>query len=172
MKVGNKIRHARKKLGINMKDFAQKVGISYLTLYRVETDRVSPSVALLSDIAHHLGEPIVNFFHEPSGLTLVKKGTAPDISTDQMSLQLLLPRGIVDDSISVTHGSTIPGEVISVHSHQGFELTYILKGKATFYYDGTDYETNEGDLIYFDASIPHSVVSLEPHEFLSIYFRK
>lgn len=172
MKVGNKIRHARKKLGINMKDFAKRVSISYLTLYRVETDRVSPSVALLSDIAHHLGEPIVNFFNEPSGLTLVKKGTAPDISTDQMSLQLLLPKGIIDESISVAHGSTIPGEVISVHSHKGFELTYILKGKATFYYDGADYETKEGDLIYFDASIPHSVVSLEPHEFLSIYFRK
>ena len=172
MKVGNKIRHARKMLGINMKDFAEKVGISYLTLYRVETDRVSPSVALLSDIAHHLGEPIINFFSKPSGVTLIKKGTAPDISTDQMSLQLLLPKGVIGDNISVTRGCTTPGEVISVHSHSGFELTYILKGTATFNYDGTEYETGEGDLLYFDASVPHSVVSHEPHEFLSIYFRK
>jgi transcriptional regulator with XRE-family HTH domain len=172
MKIGNKIRHTRKKLGINMKEFAKRVGISYLTLYRVETDRVSPSVALLSDIAHHLGEPIINFFSKPFGPTIVKKGTVPDISIGQMSLQLLLPRGVIDDSISVTRGSTRPGEVVSVHSNTGFELTYILKGKATFNYDGIEYETAEGDLIYFDALVPHSVVSYEPHEFLSIYFRK
>jgi transcriptional regulator with XRE-family HTH domain len=114
MKIGNKIRHARKKLGINMKDFAQKVGISYLTLYRVETDRVSPSVSLLSDIAHHLGEPIVNFFDNPSGLTIVKKGTAPDISTDQVNLQLLLPKGVINESTSVTRECTTPGEVPSI----------------------------------------------------------
>ncbi len=172
MKIGNRIRHARKKLGINMKDFAKKVGISYLTLYRVETDRVSPSVALLSDIAHHLGEPIINFFNDPCGLTLVKKGSAPDISTNRLSLQLLLPKGVINDKISVTRGRTASGEVISTHSHSGFELVYVLKGKATFNYDGTDYETAEGDLIYFDASIPHSVVSHAPHDFLSIYFRK
>ena len=105
-------------------------------------------------------------------MTIVKKGTASDISTDQVNLQLLLPKGVINDSISVTRGCTTPGEVISVHSHNGFELTYILKGKATFNYDGTDHETAEGDLIYFDASVPHSVVSSELHEFLSIYFRK
>ena len=172
MKVGNKIRHARKKLGINMKDFAKMVGISYLTLHRMETDQVSPSVALLSEISHHLGEPIVNFFSNPSKLTLVKKGTAPVISSGKMDLQLLLPKGVISDNISVSKVSSKAGEVVSDHSHNGFELTYILKGKATFNYDGVDYETAEGDLVYFDATVPHYVVADEPHEILSIYFRK
>ena len=155
-----------------MKDFAKKVGISYLTLYRVETDRVSPSVALLSEIAHHLEEPIVNFFSKPSGLTIVKNGTAPEVVSDKQRLELMLPKGVIDSNISVTRSSSLPGEVVSPHSHNGFELTYVLKGKATFNYDGTDYETAEGDLIYFDCSVPHSVVADEAHETLSVYFRK
>ncbi len=148
------------------------VGISYLTLHRMETDQVSPSVALLSEISHHLGEPIVNFFTNPAKLTLVKKGTAPEISSGKTRLELMLPKGVISDDISVSKVSHKLGEVVSEHSHKGFELTYILKGKATFTYDGVEYETAEGDLIYFDSAVPHSVVTEEPHEILSVYFRK
>ena len=89
MNVGNKIRMARKKLGLNMKEFARRIGVSYLTLYRVETDKVSPSVALLSEIAHHLGEPIVNFFSEQQKITVVKAGTARSVGSGKMTLERL-----------------------------------------------------------------------------------
>ena len=103
MKVGNKIREARKKLGLNMKEFARRIGVSYLTLYRVETDG---------------------------------------------------------------------GEFISDHSHKGFELAYQILGKTLFPYGKEDREINEGDLLYFDSSITHSVTALGHAKFLTIYFRK
>ena len=172
MRVGNKIRRVRKKLGLSMKEFAKRIGVSYLTLYRVETDKASPSVALLSEIAHHLGEPIVNFFNEEKKLTFVKAGTSPNVVSGKMNLDLLIPKGTINEKISVTLGRAKPGEFVSNHSHDGFELTYILKGKCVFQYGGKKYQIKEGDTLYFDASIKHSVIALVDHEFLSIYFRK
>ena len=171
MNVGNKIRMARKKLGINMKDFARKVGISYLTLYRVETDKVSPSVALLSEIAHHLGEPIVNFFSNKAPITIVRSGSAAKLEAEKMILELLIPKGVISDKVSVTLGRCKPGECVSRHNHEGFELTYHLKGSALFKYGETEYRIHEGDIMYFDSRVEHSVLALEPHEFLSVYFR-
>lgn len=172
MKVGNKIRRARKRFGLNMKEFARRVGVSYLTLYRVETDKVSPSVALLSEMAHHLGEPIANFFDEESKITIVKAGTAPRVESGKMSLELLIPRGVVGQKISVTLGRTQPGDFVSPHSHNGSELTYHLKGEVLFKYGDEEFALKEGDLIYFDSNVEHSVSALNPHEFLSIYFEK
>jgi len=172
MNVGNKIRMARKRLGVNMKEFARRIGVSYLTLYRVETDKVSPSVALLSEIAHHLGEPIVNFFNGQQKITVVKAGTARSVESGKMSLELLIPKGIISNKISVTFGRTEPGEFVSKHSHNGFELTYQLKGKALFQYGNEEYGLTQGDLIYFDARIEHSVTALNRNEFLSVYFRE
>ncbi|MCF8061471.1 MAG: helix-turn-helix domain-containing protein [Deltaproteobacteria bacterium] len=171
MNVGNKIRMARKNLGINMKDFARKIGVSYITLYRVETDKVSPSVALLSEIAHHLGEPITSFFSEERPLTLVKSGTAAKVEGGKLTLEVLVPKGVISDKISVTLGRAEQGEFVSRHAHRGFELTYNLKGAGIFKYDNVEYEFDPGDLLYFDASIEHSVRAIERHEFFSVYFR-
>lgn len=172
MNVGNKVRLARKRLGLNMKEFARRVGVSYLTLYRVETDKVSPSVALLSEIAHHLGEPIVNFFDEEKQITLIKAGTAARVESGKMDLELLIPKGVVSNKISVTLGRAQPGEFVSKHSHEGFELTYQLKGDTIFKHGSKEFEFKKGDLLYFDASVEHSVTALNRSEFLSIYFRK
>ena len=172
MNVGNKIRLARKSLGLNMKEFARRIGVSYLTIYRVETDKVSPSVALLSEIAHHLGEPIVNFFDEEHKITFVKAGKAPRVDSGKMSLELLIPKGVISKEISVTLGRTQPGEFVSKHSHGGFELTYQLKGNALFKFGSEEFDFQEGDLIYFDSNVEHSVTALNYNEFISIYFRK
>lgn len=172
MNVGNRIRLARKKVGINMKDFASLLGVSYLTLHRVETDKVSPSVALLSEIARHLGEPIVNFLDEEKGLTIVRSGTAPTLQSGKLSLEVLVPKGAVSEQISVTLGRAEPGEFVSKHAHSGFELTYHLKGRVLFKYGDKEYQVDQGDMLCFDSSIEHSVVALEKHEFISVYFRK
>lgn len=172
MNVGNKIREARKKLGLNMKDFARRVGISYQTLYRVENDKISPSVALLSDIAHQLNQPLVNFLTDDSKLTIVRAGTAPAVESEKMRLDLLLPKGVIDPKISVSLGETTGGEFISGHTHKGFELAYQLQGTTLFRYGKDELEIKEGDLIYFDGSVTHSVTAVGPAKFLSIYFRE
>ena len=76
------------------------------------------------------------------------------------------------EKISVSLGESRGGEFVSKHSHKGFELTYQLKGKTLFKYGTDEHEINEGDLLYFDSNIEHSVTALGSVKFLSIYFRK
>jgi len=170
MNVGGKIRERRKRLGLTMRQLAERVGVSYLTIHRVEMDKLSPSVALLSNIAEHLGQSLLDFFDQGK-LAIVKGDAAPMIESGSLKLRLLAPRGLIEQGISVSKGESQKGEIVSEHTHEGFELTYIIKGKHIFRYGSKDYELDGGDLIYFDGRTPHSVIAFEPIQFISVYFR-
>lgn len=173
MEVGTRIRQIRKRLGITMKQLATKVGVSYLTIFRIETGKVSPSVALLTEIAFCLNYPISSFLipHE-KGIIHIKANEQPVIESHNLKLRLTAPKGVIDENISITVGKAEKGEFVSRHKNIGFELAYIIKGKCIFKYGDKEYELNEGDLLYFDAQVPHSVFALEPHEFFGINFIK
>ena len=156
-----------------MTQLAEMVGVSYLTIFRVETGKVSPSVSLLSEIAHCLRQPIMSFFKQDQGrLTLIRAREQPEIESDKLKVRLLVPRGLINDTVSINLGKAKEGEFVDKHKTQGFELSYIVRGKCLFQHGATKYRMNEGDLVYFDGRVRHSVVALEPLEFLLIYFKE
>lgn len=170
--LGRKIREIRKGLGLTMRQLADLVGVNYTTIYRVETGKVSPSVVLLSDIAHHLGHSITSLLEAERPLCRVIRATEqPEIEANQMTLRLLLPRGVVDDAFSISLGKGGPGEIVGRHETPGFELAYILRGVCTFFHGKSTQELHPGDLVYFDGRVPHSVLAQEPLEFIAVYFK-
>ena len=170
--LGRKIRELRKSRGLTMQELADLVGVNYTTIYRVETGKVSPSVVMLSEIAHHLGESIVSLFEEKrSHLTVIHSDKQPTVTSEEMTLRLLVPQGLINEQISISLGKTKVGECVGNHKTEGFELAYIIRGKCIFRYGDRDHRLSEGDLIYFDGREWHSVVAEEPLEFLAIYFR-
>jgi transcriptional regulator with XRE-family HTH domain len=169
--LGNKIREIRKSVGISMKQLAEKVGVTQLTIHRIEKGKVSPSVVLLSEIAYHLNYPIQSFVAEnEKSVLLIKGDSLPIIKSEKMHLKILAPKGTLNEKMSVTLGKADKGEFISKHKNKGIELTYILKGKNIFKYGIREYELNQGDLIYHDGKDYHSVTAIEPTEFLNIHF--
>ena len=64
MNIGSKIRTERKELGLSLEALSNKIGISKMTLQRVETGATSPSIILLADIAFHLKRPVESFIRE------------------------------------------------------------------------------------------------------------
>jgi len=173
MEIGYRIREIRKRAGITMKKLGEMVGVSLLTISRIETGKVSPSVALLSEIARCLHYPISSFLlKEDSDIVHIKSSESPVIESDNLELRLTAPRGVIDENISISIGKAEKGEFVGRHKNAGFELAYIIKGKGILKHGGKEYKFNVGDLIYYNAQIPHSVVALEPHEFLAIHFIK
>jgi len=171
--VGHRIRDIRKRLGISMTELAKKVGVSPVTMHRIETGKTSPSVALLAKIAYVLNYPLPSFFVNSSKrLVHVKADKQPSVSSRNLKLKLCAPKGLIDPDISITVGEAETGEFVSRHTNTGYELAYIIKGKCIFKYGNQEIELNEGDLIYFDARVPHSVVALERHKFFGIHFVK
>lgn len=154
-----------------MKQLAEKVGVSYLTIYRVETGKVSPSVALLTDIASHLNYPILSFFdHKENDVVHIRAHDQPVIASEKLQLRILAPRGLIDENVAISYGKAETGEFISKHTNRGAEVAYATKGKSIVKYGNREYELNEGDLLYYKGNTPHTVVALEPHEFIIIHF--
>ncbi len=171
--LGNKIRAIRKKRGLTMKQLAAEVGVAYLTISRVETGKVSPSVALLGEIAQCLGKSVVSFLDdEREDLVLIRGKNQPVVESEKLRLKLLVPQGIINDRISISLGTADPGEIIDRHKTIGHELAYIIRGKCDFIYDGVRHELHQGDVVYFNGNIDHSVKALKKLEFLAIYFRQ
>ena len=156
-----------------MRQLAEKLGVSYLTIQRIETDRTSPSVALLSDIAHHLNRPIISFLLGTSEKAFhIKAADQPVIESGNLTLRLVAPRGLIGDDINITVGKAKKGELAPKHTTDGFEVAYVIRGKVVFRQGTREYQMDEGDLIYHDGRVPHSVEALEDHEFLGIHFVK
>jgi transcriptional regulator with XRE-family HTH domain len=170
--VGNKIREIRKQAGMSMKELAGAVGLSYLTIQRIETGEVSPSVAVLSEIAYCLKRPITSFFDKTVGVQLIKSSDQPEIESSTLLLKLLVPKGVINDKISISLGKAEKGKCIDAHSNDGLEITYMLKGSCRFIYETQAHEMKAGDIVYFDAKRPHEIEALEPIEFINFYLRQ
>ncbi|HRT84357.1 MAG TPA: helix-turn-helix domain-containing protein [Bacteroidales bacterium] len=169
--MGNRIREIRKSMGLSMKELAKKVGVSTITIHRIEKGEVSPSVAVLSEIAHQLNYPITSFFPDKNDLKIVRADKQPIAESPSLELRLLVPKGIIREDISISLGKAKLGECISMHTNSGAEITYIIKGNCIFVYDGKNYELNEGDIIFFRSTRPHAVITNQPMEFFSVYVR-
>ncbi len=168
--VGNKVREIRKRAGLTMKQLADAIGVSLLTVQRIETGKVSPSVVLLSEIAYQLRYPLTAFIGGDRHVILLKGSEQDTIKSGKLRLKVMAHRGTVNDNLSITIGKGEPGEIIGRHKNKGYELTYIIKGKNIFRYGGKEYHLEAGDVIYHDGLDWHSVTALAPTEFLNIYF--
>jgi quercetin dioxygenase-like cupin family protein len=154
---------------MSIKELSERAGVSYLTMQRIETDKISPSVVLLSQIATSLNYPITSFLPETEKTAKhIKAGEQRLIETGKLKLKLVAPKGVLTENVSIVLGKTEKGKVVDTHKHEGFELAYIIKGRAILKLGAKKFELNEGDLIYYDASQRHSVVTEEPMEFFGI----
>lgn len=172
IEVGNKVREIRKRAGLTMKELADAVGVSILTIHRIETGKLSPSVVLLSEIAYHLRYPLTAFIAGEQHVVVLKGSEKNTIESNRLNLKVMAHRGEVKDDISVTIGQGDAGEIIGRHKNNGYELTYITKGNCVLRYGNKEYPIEAGDIICHDGKDWHSVTALEPIEFLNIYFFK
>lgn len=88
--------------------------MSYLTIQRIETGKISPSVALLSEIAHQLKYPIEKFLKQKESLITIKANDQPIINSGNLKLRLLLPKGVIDGKISVSLGEAKKENLLNI----------------------------------------------------------
>ncbi len=57
-----RLREWREKRGYSVRELAERAGVSYVTVVRIENDQISPTVALLEKLAKGLGIGVRDFF--------------------------------------------------------------------------------------------------------------
>jgi transcriptional regulator with XRE-family HTH domain len=168
--IGTKIRVERKKNGFTLEQLARKVGISAITLQRIETGKSSPSVVLLSEIADAVNKPIFSFFEQKDKpFVHIKRRNQQSISSHMLKIKLIGPRNMIADNIVVTYGELKKGKEIDTHTNRGIEYNYNIEGTSELKLDGQSYFLEAGDSSVFNARIEHSVTALEKLKFFGIY---
>ena len=172
MKIGNKIRMERKARGLSIRALAEKVGVNAMTLQRIETNKTSPSVAILSQIAQYLLQPIDFFIKEENpNISIAKGGNHQAVETDNMRLTMIAPLGFIEDNILINVLESNGGSLIDSHTEEGYSFAYILEGTAIFKHEGVEYRLEQGDTLYYNASFPHSVMAVGKFKSINIFFK-
>jgi len=171
-RIGARIRAERNRLGLSLETLAKKVGISKMTLQRIETGATSPSVIILTDISFHLKQPIETLIKEGEPkVVLLKKGEQNTIFDPQSGIRVLAPKGLISDRLTVTYAELNEGSVIERHRNKGFEWAFLIAGKAVVRVGIKEYDVEEGDTIFYDAHFPHSIRVYEKIRYVGLFLQ-
>lgn len=180
----SQICHRIKKLRIDrkltLKDLSQVTHFSIGYLSKMEKSKKSPPISTLITVAKGLGVDVDDIFAEEekkATFILLKKNERQEMGRPPGSsynytynpLAQKYPNRSMDPYIL-----TIPTKPRGSNrfQHKGEEILYILEGRAKFVHGETVVEMEEGDCIYFDASIPHRGTALDGKDvtaFMVIY---
>ncbi|MEW6402966.1 MAG: XRE family transcriptional regulator [Chloroflexota bacterium] len=157
--LGEKLRQIRSERNISQRDLAHMAGLSPNSISLIERDETSPSVATLQSLAAALNIRMSYFFEEesPASVLHIKSGVRPKINTDGVVIEgmgkNLLHQEMEPFSITLEPHAGSGGERQVVHS--GHEFVYCLYGKIEYVIDGRVYSMEEGDILIFEATLPH-----------------
>jgi transcriptional regulator with XRE-family HTH domain len=168
--VGIIIRRERRNRGLTLKQLAQKVGISPLTLHRIETGKSSPSIVLLSEIAENLKKSIFSFIQDDNiNFMHIKRKSQRTLSSSSLKIKLIGPRKMIANNIIVTYGDLKKGKAVDPHLNSGIEWTYVIDGKCIFKLGDQSFLIKAGDSLSYNARLEHSVIAQERLKFFNIY---
>jgi quercetin dioxygenase-like cupin family protein/DNA-binding XRE family transcriptional regulator len=171
-RIGARIRAERNRLGLSLEAFARKVGISKMTLHRIETGASSPSIICLTEISFHLKQPIEALIKEGDpNVVLLKKDRQETIFDPESGIRVLAPWGMISDRITITGADFEKGTVIETHTNKGFEWAYIVEGRAEVTVGSERYDLEQGDAIFYDAHFPHSIRMVEAVRYVGLFIR-
>ncbi len=169
-RIGSRIRAERNRLGLTLETLAAKVGISKMTLQRIETGATSPSIVTLTDISFHLKQPIESLIREGEPNVVLLRKVAQEILFDPESgIRLLAPRGLISERITITCARLDEGTVIEPHVNRGFEWAYLIQGTAVVTVGSSEYPVETGDAIFYDAHYSHSIRVVETVRYVGLF---
>jgi len=157
--LSDKLRQLRNERNISQRDLAKLAGLSPNSISLIERDETSPSVATLQSLANALKVRMSYFFEEetPGSVLHIKSGTRPQIKSDGVIIEGMgrtLPQQELEPfSITLEPKAGSGGERQVVHT--GHEFVYCLQGKIEYVIDGKVYLLETGDILIFEAILPH-----------------
>jgi transcriptional regulator with XRE-family HTH domain len=163
LRVGQKLKAARKAHRLHMRDLAERVGCSESLISKIENDKVFPSLPMLHKIAAELGTSIGKMFAEanPEGEYVSRKGKRPVLSLNAIGRDAGV--GIQLEAVAI-NGELLYGSIHIVDAggssggfieHVGEEVGYVLEGQIEITLSGKAHLLNEGDSIFFPSELPH-----------------
>lgn len=179
-RIAQKIRNTRLEKNLTLQELATRTQVSKGLLSKIENLQTIPSLPVFVTLIHSLGVSLKDFFEDVAlvngkGYMLVKKHQYTPLEREHkpgLSCQFILSQNVTHCTMEIVHLTIEPGIRGRASSCNGYQFKYILYGSCEFQISNELLELEEGDSIYFDASIQHAMLNRTKTKakLLSIHF--
>lgn len=158
MDIGSTIRAIRKRKSITIAQICEATGLSQGFMSQVETNKTSPSISTLENIAQALNVPLAYLLlKKEERMRIVRKDERPittsgseRLKVEHLSSTKNIRMMIVEFPPGATTGDT-------PHAHEGEEVHIVIKGRVYAEQGEDGAEFGEGDSFSWNACTPHVV---------------
>ncbi len=176
-----RIRKLRLDRRMTLEQVASQTGQTRSWLSKVENFRVTPSLTALGEIAAALNVPIaqlVEGLDEKPQLVVVRKSERTVIDRDgdrsnimYESLAFKRANRAMDPFMLTIQAKDVSREPLS---HDGEEFLLVVSGQIDMKFGGEVYQLDEGDSLYFDATMNHCLLNPypEPAQVLCVFYAR
>lgn len=159
--IAQKIKQIRNSVGMSLQELSQKTGLSMTFLSRLENDKANISILNLRAVANALGVPIASLFSEDqrSQIKLSRVG-----QRRKMVLMVFNGKRVTEEWLLPDSNVKLEPAVVSLppgtnggppFSHEGEEFVWVLKGNVRFHLGNEVFYLEQGDSLYYPATLPH-----------------
>jgi transcriptional regulator with XRE-family HTH domain len=170
--VGKRVREARLRQGLTLREVAAKAGITTSALSQLERDQFNPTLGTLKALAMALNLTIGSLF-APSAMpnrVVVRPGERKRLTPRQgITYHLLTPdlSGQIEFILSVYEVGASTGD--EPFAYPAEQCGLVLDGVAEIHLGDTVHRLEAGDSIRFDCAIPHRIVNVGATELKCIW---
>jgi len=170
--IGSKIKKLRKARKLTLQDVARETGFSPALISQIENNNVSPPIATLSKLARFFDVKIGIFFEEEEAerrYEVVRKGERRVVS--RVISKAGTGHGYTYEALSFRKRNKMMEPFLltvterakeeELYNHDGEEFLLILQGRAEVLLEDERIVLEEGDAVYFDASLKHRLLACE-----------
>jgi transcriptional regulator with XRE-family HTH domain len=164
--LGERIKSAREKCGLTLKDISSRTGISTAVLKKVEADALTPPLGQLIRLGKAL-DMKMGYFISPGSdkpMAVVRKNERRPVARygEKKSAQY----GYYYESLAADKGNRVmepfivtllPSGKEEPSSHDGQEFLFVLHGHMKVTVAGHEELLLPGDAVYYDSTQPHYV---------------
>ncbi|SET07029.1 helix-turn-helix domain-containing protein [Paenibacillus sp. NFR01] len=161
MDIGSSIRAIRKRKNITIAQICETTGLSQGFMSQVETNKTSPSIATLENIAGALKVPLAYLLLKKEERMQIVRRNERTVSTsgaDQLKVEHLSSTKNMRMRIVEMPPGSSTGD--TPHAHEGEEIHMVIQGKIYAEQGEDGAEFGEGDSFSWNACTPHFVKNI------------
>ena len=171
--LGAIIRFQRKEKGYTLKTLSEKIGISVMTLQRIETGQISPSVALMQQVARHLEKPVSYFIRDREAeFTHLTANELATYSDRGVNLTEVVPPRLIDDRLTVYLARAENEAVFQPQLQDSLAFLYQIEGGTKCSVGDEVYAITSGQGVHLDSAKETSFSSEGAGQYVLVVLRK
>jgi transcriptional regulator with XRE-family HTH domain len=160
--LGKRIKEYRMKRALTLQEMEKKTGFTKGYLSKVENTKKAPPISTLIVLVKALGislSEILGETEERNKISLVKKIERQVVARNGTvfgySYQTLAHKFYKKQMEPYILTLPVKPKQVPLYQHEGEEILFVLEGTMKFFHGDLEFIVEEGDCLYFDASIPH-----------------